>query len=200
MAGGVILVAILTMAFNVVSVKVNGESYSEEISINGYQVLVGLTTAEYFDTGFLGVGLAIMMVLSIVIAVKAILGQDESFDKNLATAIACVVAFTVVYMCVGVSTVSSLGDQLAPLTDTARVIVMTGAVIPFVFSTSIAVAYVLIKKLVFEREKTEKVVEAKQKPTAYEDVTESILKYKELMDAGVITEEEFSAIKKDLLK
>ena len=69
MAGGVILVAILTMAFNVVSVKVNGESYSEEISINGYQVLVGLTTAEYFDTGFLGVGLAIMMVLSIVIIV-----------------------------------------------------------------------------------------------------------------------------------
>ena len=224
----IMLLAVLTMLFNVVSIKVSSSGLKEEISVNGYQALIGSSevASEMAGATLIVLGLSIIMVMCLIITFSAIMtnNEDEMRSKT-AKAFGCLLTMDLVYMVIGLVIYGHVKDMMG---DSAATI-STGAVWPFILSLLVASGYFVLGKLLFNkpegarparpsapryeepryeqpryeapRNEAPRYEQPQKEPAkSVEDTTATLIKYKELLDAGVITEEEFSAIKAELLK
>ena len=143
---------------------------------------------------------------SVIFAIISLLATDVNvMEKRLETAMAIYLFSAFLYLCNAIVGVDVVWNEL---TDNNGVKVFTMTWIPLVLAVFTVIGYIICKaKTNNENSETKKpikfnfnVVEKKEETTASTPtIVDSLIKYKELLDSGIITEEEYVSIKEKIL-
>ena len=174
------------------SMSMEGEYYYAESTGNGFSVMLSypLALAEIGD--WLGIYSLIMLVAIIIeIIVYAIMSAKKVKKIGVAEIIFMLlnIVLTLIYMINGFNAKGAI-QNVSPLYK-----VSTSAFIPFIIVAILSVMYFIVVFFVknnFDRKK--KVVKSEEI-----NVADELVKYKQLLDDGVITQEEYDIKKKELL-
>ena len=178
---------IVKMEAGVLGTKVHNE-------VTGYSVLDEYPKAIEEIGEWLGMYTIIYLILSVTVVISLIVGfvKDQGqkfFDFAVATNVISVVISTV-YLINGFSTVEVAKEYLGSYGEAS-----TSSFIPFIFVAILAIAFFVIKADVFK-----KFIAAKPNNNSNNtDTIGDLERYKDLLDKGVISEEDFEAKKKQLL-
>ncbi len=199
---GALLIIVLAMVspfFKVISVSEKGGGINVDLSYNGLDLF-------FEDSSVLAQGLIWMLgfAFSVIYAIISLLSSDANVkEKRLEVAIALFVISAFLYLCQGIVEIEFVSENLDN-----DVMVMTMAWFPLVFALLVGISYIISKALINRENVREKsynrfgynAIENKEDTNKSEPtVVETLVKYKELMDNGIITEEEYASIKEKIL-
>lgn len=207
----VLVFAIVTPLFTLlsVSVKVNGVTVSSVA--NGYQLLVGVASEDAAD--YLGgiypiitQAIVALIVFAVIYSFKGMLdNENKKAVKSMDIAVICFFMASLFYFVVGINVVNcllslNLGSEFS---------VKTVSYFPFVIAIVFLVLWVVLRKTLYrdtERKDEINCVETEDLPKKANknssDNAENLsllIKYKELLDAGVLSPEEYYKAKSNLL-
>lgn len=220
------LMSFLTLAFTVCRTTSIG-SYRDTYAESGFSFL-GFESQFFADSNGVGVffiGFFCMLILLASIVVITLATFNVIFRKKFKAdmpiiIISLITAF--VYMVVGIIVAICIAADYADFSD--YILVTTSAYVPFILQSMLLAGYIVISK-VFPGEEPKVVVPATpvaqavaqpqvvtpatpvatpvapapQKQFSSMEKIETLKKYAELRDSGILSEEEFATMKKDLL-
>lgn len=169
----------------------------------------GASGAEASIIGILSIFQLLVSLATMVFAVITVIFFEDGAAKKLTMglSIACLV-FTFLYMLIGIIACSIYTTYyIASMEFPTSTIAYLG----FIFAALLFTGYIVCGIFIKERtvsDKTEKVEIVSETPAARtaehinsaKDIAESLKQYKELLDSGIITQEEFDEKKNEILK
>ncbi|MBR2375965.1 MAG: SHOCT domain-containing protein [Clostridia bacterium] len=216
---GTMLFAFLALCFNIVTVSSDFADVS--IAENGFDLLGGTEYDDFVDcAGWLqtfSILLLIAVIAEALIYAYLAYTKNEKAEKTLKIFVIVNVVLTLIYMINGFiavgdveSAVSDLSDILDEDIDISKYVdIKTEAFLPLIFTVLCAVAYFVLDRMpetvgVQPTAVKESVAAASASETkGYiddEHTADMLIKYKGLLDQGVITQEEYDQKKTELLK
>lgn len=186
-----VVFAFLALVFKVYDVKIEFFGSVIQAEGNGFQLLEGYPEALEKIGDWLGVySIIVIAIIAIEIILYIILFIKKATKLALIEKILVIlnVVLALVYMINGFNAKSTIESQ------DSMYVTETFAFIPFIIVTAFAVAYFVVTFFV----KNVAFAAKAEKPNTVAAADE-LVKYKQLLDAGIISQEEFDAKKKELL-
>ena len=212
---GTMLFAFLALCFNIVTVSSDFADVS--IAENGFDLLGGTEYDDFVDcAGWLqmfSILLLIAVIAEALIYAYLAYTKNEKTQKSLKIFVIVNVVLTLIYMINGFIAVGDVESTLSDLSDDLDIgeyiDIKTEAFLPLIFTALCAVAYFVLDRMpetvgVQPTAVKESVAAASASETkGYiddEHTADMLIKYKGLLDQGVITQEEYDQKKTELLK
>lgn len=214
-AFGTMLFAFLALCFNIVTVSADFVDVS--VAENGFDLLGGTEYDDFVDcAGWLqtfSILLLIAVIAEALIYAYLAYTKNEKTQKTLKIFVIVNVVLTLIYMINGFIAVGDVESTLSDLSDDLDIgeyiDIATEAFLPLIFTALCAVAYFVLDRMpetvgVQPTVVKESVAAASASETkGYiddEHTADMLIKYKGLLDQGVITQEEYDQKKTELLK
>lgn len=199
---GALLILVLAMVspfLTVVSISEKAGGLLVDVRYSGTEIFFdseGLTFLWMYGFAF-----------SAIFSVISVFASDVNVkEKKLETAIAILLFSSFLFFCNGLIEMDLARESFSE--ENVSVTIRTATWVPLILVSLIAVGYFICKYLI-NREKAntkgfnkfsfylaDKKEEVKNEPT----IVEMLVKYKELLDNGIITEDEYYSIKEKILK
>lgn len=193
----VLIFGFLGLLFNIVSLSVFGQ----KASVNGFSVIFEYPAAIEDIGAWLGLYSIAYIIVWIVflgiVSYSFVKKETKSFLKMCLINNIVICGLTLGYMFNGILAVLTAKESVEGMYS-GLVDANTLAFLPFIIIASLLVAYFVVKRYLSEDFSMGRV----NNPTNKEAVigrADELKKYKELFDAGVISQEEFEEKKKQLL-
>ena len=186
----------ITLVFNIVHINIEVMGTAANSKVNGFSVLTSYPAAITETGDWLSIYSVIHLILSIIILVTLVICLVKKTSDSYLFIAKATNAFSfvmsIIYFINGLIALSEAKDGVGPIAE-----VITAAFWPLIIIGILAIAHIIVEKFIPE-EFNHRIYNNNN----VHDVEYSmslITKYKDLLDQGIITQEEFDAKKKQLL-
>lgn len=186
------LFAFLALAFKIYDVKIEFLGTKTQASGNGFQIISKYPEVLEEIGNWLGV-YSIVLIIAIIVEViiYGVMFAKKAQKLTLTEKIFVIlnVVLSLIYMINGLNAKSTIEEQ------STMYVVSTLAFVPFIIVAIFAIAYFMVSFVVKENF----ALSAKAAKSNTVSAADELVKYKQLLDSGAITQDDYEAKKKELL-
>ena len=190
------LLNILALFFTLAKIDLSFLGTTKTVTINGFSIMESYPEFLEESGGWLSTFSIIYLLISLsIIAILVFCFLKKSIDTFFNTAVKTnliSLGLSFIYLINGTSVVSKAKETIEEFGN-----VSSASYIPFILILVLVIAYIISDKYLDKLLDTNTVFSTQKKANSASNADE-LIKYKDLLDKGIITQEEFDAKKKQL--